>query len=293
MIRQAISVSRHDQCLIQHNECMNGDPVTLRLTGSGHNEGVQVQMIVEIWSDYMCPFCYIGKRHFENALAEFPHRDGVEVVWRSFQLNPDAAVETGGDLHDYVASKFGRSRAQAKALNDQMVERAAAAGLRYDLDAAHPTNSFDAHRFTHLAASHGLQDAAEERLMAAHFTEGQNIGRYETLRTLGGEIGLDPTDVAGMLTGGAYADEVRADVVLAREFGISGVPFFIFDRRYAVSGAQPPEVFARALAQAWEDLHPVSETTTETIATGDACDDASAAAATACAVPTGAGAARP
>ena len=99
-----------------------GDPVTLRLTGSGHNEGGQVQMIVEIWSDYMCPFCYIGKRHFETALAEFPHRDGVEVVWRSFQLNPDAAVETGGDLHDYVASKFGRSRAQAKALNDQMVD---------------------------------------------------------------------------------------------------------------------------------------------------------------------------
>jgi predicted DsbA family dithiol-disulfide isomerase len=212
-------------------------------------------MQVEIWSDHLCPFCYIGKRHYETALAAFPHRDQVETVWRSFQLNPDAPIETDGDLHDYVASKFDRTRAQAKAINDQMVQRAALSGLHYDLDAARPTNSFDAHRLTHLAAHHGYdkQDQAEERLMAAYFTEGQHLGRHETLRKLAAEIGLDPTEVEAMLTSTAYADEVRADERLAREFGISGVPFFIFDRRYAISGAQPPEVFARALAQAWED----------------------------------------
>ena len=188
-------------------------------------------MLVEVWSDYMCPFCYIGKRHYETALAAFPDRDQIETVWRSFQLNPDAEVEREGDLHDHLAAKFGRSRADAKALNDQMVQRAAQSGLTYNLDAAHPTNSFDAHRLTHLAAEHGKQDQAEERLLAAYFSESQHLGRHETLTKLATEIGLDTAEVEKMLAGTDYADDVRADEQLAREFGITGVPFFVIDRR--------------------------------------------------------------
>lgn len=230
-------------------------------------------MKVEIWSDYMCPFCYIGKRHYDTALEAFPHRDQVETIWRSFQLNPDAEVETQGDLHDYLASKFRTSREQAKALNDQMVERAAQSGLQYDLDAASPTNSLDAHRLTHLAAHHDKGDQAEERLLAAHFTEGQHLGRHETLKKLAAEIGLDAAEVETMLTGDAYTDEVQADQQLAREFGITGVPFFVIDRKYGISGAQPVDVFSQALTQAWEEHKPVFKT----IASGDACEDESCA----------------
>lgn len=222
-------------------------------------------MQVEIWSDYMCPFCYIGKRHFEAALADFPHRDEVEIVWRSFELNPHEAVETSGDAHDYLAAKYGMSRDQAVAAHQQMTERAAAVGLRYNLDAVHRTNSFDAHRLTHFAARNGKAEALTERLLAAHFTEGQHLGRHETLKQLAAEIGLDAAEVETMLASDAYAAEVRADERLGQEFGISGVPFFVIDRRYGVSGAQPPELFAEALGQAWQDRQSSAELVGATI----------------------------
>jgi predicted DsbA family dithiol-disulfide isomerase len=231
-------------------------------------------MKVEIWSDLVCPFCYIGKRHFERALGQFAHRDEVEVVWCSFELAPEAAVETDGDLHDLVAAKFGGSRAQAKALNDQVSTRATAVGLAYDLDHALPTNSFDAHRLTHLAASHGLQDEMEERLFAAYFGEGGHIGQHETLTRLAVEVGLDAREVTAMLAGDACGDDVRRDEAEARALGVTGVPFFVFDRRYAVVGAQPSEVFAGALQQAWDDAQPLvvlgTQGTGKTVA---ACDD--------------------
>lgn len=210
-------------------------------------------MRIEIWSDVMCPFCYLGKRNFEAALAGFEHRDGVEVVWRSFQLAPDLPQRVEGDVHDYLAAKYGGGRENAKAMNARVTESAAAAGLEYNLDSAVMGNSFDAHRLTHLAARHGLQGAAVERLFRAYFTDGEHIADHDTLARLGVEIGLDRDEVQAMLAGDDFADAVRADVAEAHALGIGGVPTFVVDRRFAVTGAQPPELIQRALEQIWSD----------------------------------------
>lgn len=215
-------------------------------------------MKVEIWSDLLCPFCYIGKRKFEGALEQFAHRNEVEVVWRSFELMPDAARESSQDMHTMLAAKLGGDRARAKAMNDHVTAQAATVGLAYDLDHAHPTNSFDAHRLIHLAADHGLQDAAKERLLAAHFTEAQHLGRRDTLQGLAAEIGLDTGEVADVLEGDAYTAAVRADETEARALGINGVPFFVIDRKYGISGAQPSEVFLEALQTIWAEEHPLT-----------------------------------
>lgn len=215
-------------------------------------------MKVEIWSDVVCPFCYIGKRKFEGALAQFRHRDEVEVVWHSFQLRPDAPRDYAGSSHDALAEKFGGDRARAKAMNDHVTNEAAAVGLQFDFERSRPTNTFDAHRFSHLAAAHGLQDAAEEHLFAAFFTEGRHIGQPDTLREIATEIGLDPEAVTAMLASDAYTAEVNADLAEAREIGISGVPFFVIDRQYGVSGAQPTETFLEVLQQVWAESHPLT-----------------------------------
>ncbi len=208
-------------------------------------------MNVEIWSDLVCPFCYIGKRNFEHALERFEHRDGVEVTWRSFQLDPSLPPRVDGDLHEYLGRKYGGDRASGKAMNDRVTATAAAAGLDYSLDAAVLGNTFDAHRLTHLAARHGLQDAAEERLMRAYFTESEHIADAETLVRLAGEIGLEADEARAMLDGGDYADAVRSDMQTAFELAITAVPTFVVERRYAISGAQPPELLLRALEQIW------------------------------------------
>jgi predicted DsbA family dithiol-disulfide isomerase len=238
-------------------------------------------MKVEIWSDVFCPWCYIGKRNFEAALAQFPHRNDVEVTWKSFQLNPDAPRDTESDMHDYLAAKFGTSRAQAKAMNDSMVQRAATVGLTYDLDHAIVTNSFDGHRLSHLALKHGLQDQAEEKLFAAYFTEGRHVGKSEVLAQIGKEIGLEESEVRAMLAGDAYTDAVERDIEEARQIGATGVPFFVFNRKYAVSGAQPPEVLLNVLNRVWEESAPVQLLA----ASDDDCADG------ACAVPQRAAAA--
>ncbi len=206
-------------------------------------------MHIEIWSDLVCPYCYIGKRNFETALARFEHRDDVEVSWRSFQLAPDLPRDVEGDVHDYLAAKYGGGRERAKEMNARVTETAAAAGLTYNLDSAVLGNTFDAHRVTHLAARHGLQDEAEERLFRAYFTESEHLADPETLVRLASEIGLDPGEVRTMLAGDEFADAVRADIQAAHEMGISGVPTFVVDRRYAITGAQPPELILRALEQ--------------------------------------------
>jgi predicted DsbA family dithiol-disulfide isomerase len=238
-------------------------------------------MKVEIWSDVFCPFCYIGKRKFEQALAQFPHRDDVEVVWHSFQLQPDAPLESEGDVHEMLAKKYGMTRQRAREMNDHVTNEAAKVGLVYNLDRAQRTNSFDAHRLSHLAAAHGKQDEAEEALFTAYFTDGRHLGRHETLAAIGAGLGLDAEEVAATLASDAYASEVRADIAEARSFGINGVPFFIFDRTYAVSGAQPSEVFLTALQRTWADTHPLTMIgTTDDQPTGEVCTDDS------CAVPT-------
>lgn len=208
-------------------------------------------MKVEIWSDIACPWCYIGRRRFESALNQFEHREQVEVIWRSFELDPGAPHEYSGSVDDLLANKYQMSRAQAHAANARVTALAAQEGLDYHLDQAHPVNSFDAHRVIHLAAHHGLQSDMKERLQRAYFTEGLTVSDPETLVRLAVEVGLDADETRQMLAGDAYATDVRADERRARQIGVSGVPFFLFGEKYAVSGAQPTELFASALEQAW------------------------------------------
>lgn len=234
-------------------------------------------MNIEIWSDVVCPWCYIGKRRFEAALELFAHRDEVQVLWRSFELDPGAPRSTSGSLNDMLAQKMGVSTERAAAMNTHVSELAAHEGLAYRLDIARPGNTFDAHQLIHLAAAHGLQAEAKERLLRAYFTEGAAIGDRTALVALGTELGLAESDVRAALAGDAYAAEVRADEARARTFGIDGVPFFVIDERYGISGAQPTALFLQALEQAWADAHPLTMVSPPT---ADAnCDDGS------CAVP--------
>jgi protein disulfide-isomerase len=205
-------------------------------------------MNIEIWSDVVCPFCYIGKRHFEKALEQVPDKVDIKITWRSFELNPDAPNNYPGDLYDMLAARYRTTRQGAIEMNKRVLEMAEKAGLKFDLDAVKPSNSFDAHRLIKLAAKHGLQDIAEETFFAAFFSRGLNIGEKETLGKIGEEIGLKREEVDSILSSDLYADEVRTDERMATQFGISGVPFFVFDRKYGLSGAQPIDVFREIFA---------------------------------------------
>ncbi|RAK68304.1 DsbA family oxidoreductase [Hymenobacter edaphi] len=226
-------------------------------------------MKVEIWSDIMCPFCYIGKRRFEAALQQFAHADQVEVAWRSFELDPNMQTRPGQTIHQLLAERKGVSEAEGRRMNDYMAGVAQEVGLRFDFERMQPVNTFKAHRFAHLAAAHGRQDAAEERLFAAYFTEGRNLDDAATLQKLGAELGLPAEAVPQMLASEAYAQEVRVDEYHARQIGVRGVPYFVFDDKYAVSGAQPAELFQEVLTKVWDELHPAS--TPVTLAEGPAC----------------------
>ncbi len=214
-------------------------------------------MKVEIWSDVACPWCYIGKRRFEAALAQFEHRDQVEVTWRSYQLDPDAPRTSEKTLNEMLAEKHGMSIARAVALNDQVSAVAAQEGLEYHFELTRYGNTFDAHRLIHLAATHHLQGEMEERLFKAYLTEGAVLGETETLVKLAVEVGIDAEGARAVLTSDTYANEVRADTQRARRLGIGGVPFFAIDEKYGISGAQPSEVIREALEQAWTELHPL------------------------------------
>lgn len=207
-------------------------------------------MKVEIWSDVMCPFCYIGKRRFEEALAQFNKADEVEITWKSYQLNPNLETDPSVSIHQYLANAKGISLERAEQMNQQVTEMAESAGLTYDFDRAIVANSFDAHRLSHLAAQKGLGNAAEEALFKAYFTEGKNIADQETLIALGVGIGLTAEDIKQALTTNAFADEVKQDIAEAQQLGVRCVPFFVFDRKYAISGAQPTEVFLQTLEKA-------------------------------------------
>jgi predicted DsbA family dithiol-disulfide isomerase len=215
-------------------------------------------MQVEIWSDVVCPWCYIGKRRFEAALASFEHPDEVEVVWRSFELDPTTPRRRSGDLAQHLSGKYGIDIGQARQLQERVTAVAAAEGLEYRFDLAQPTNSFDAHRSIHFARRCGEQDAMKERLLRAYFTEGRNVADLETLVELASDVGLAGDEVRSMLSSDELADDVRADQREARALGISGVPFFVLDRAYGVSGAQPAEVMLDALRTAWAAAQPVA-----------------------------------
>lgn len=240
-------------------------------------------MRIDIWSDIVCPFCVIGKRHLELALENFEHADDVELAWHSFELDPTIEREPSRTLVEAIATKFGISAEQSAASQRDIAARAAAVGLEFNWQDARFGNTFDAHRLAHLAAAHGLGDEAQQRLMRAYFTEGASIGDIDVLQRLGEEIGLPADDVRRVLTSDAYAQEVRADEAAAGQIGISGVPFFVLDGKLGVSGAQPVETFERALTQAWNARDTASDVTgggerpagqDETSATHDHADGA-------------------
>jgi len=209
-------------------------------------------MTVEIWSDVVCPFCYIGKREFEKALSQFPERENVRVIWKSFELDPNAPAKSELDMYGMLVDKYGGTREDAKARVAGVVERAKTVGLDYNMDIAVIGNSFDAHRVLQFAKTKGLGDAMKERLFKAYFTEGAQLADVPTLIKLASEVGLDGSEAATVLSSTAFTDEVRADEREAQQIGVRGVPFFVIDRKFSVSGAQQSDAFLGALKQGWE-----------------------------------------
>ena len=212
-----------------------------------------IYMKVEIWSDVMCPFCYIGKRKFELALEKFAHKEEVEIIWKSFQLDPSIQTDPTKTVHQFLAERKGINMQQAKQMNDNVTNIAKEVGIEFNFDKALVANSFDAHRFSHLAKQNGLQNEAEESLFKSYFTDGRNTADYDTLIQIGNDIGMESDEVKKVLQNDTFSDEVKHDIYEAEQFGISGVPFFVFDRKFAVSGAQSSDVFLQTLNKVWED----------------------------------------
>ena len=223
-------------------------------------------MKVEIWSDIVCPFCYIGKRKFEKALEDFEGEEKVNIVWRSFQLDPDMKFVPGQSVHEYLGKRKGTDTAGGKKMNDGMRATAKEVGLAYDFDIAIPNNTMDAHRLLHFAKAKGLQNQMKERLFKAYYTEGKNIGDTETLVKLAAEIGLPAAETTAILQAETYRLQVLEDQHKAQQIGVNGVPFFVFNDKYAVSGAQPAEIFTQVLNKVGEEEKP--QLITDTTASG-------------------------
>lgn len=232
-------------------------------------------MKVEIWSDVVCPWCYIGKRRFEEALRRFEHREEVEVTWRAFELDPRAPAERSGRYDELLAKKYGTTPTRAQEMIDHMTRAAAVEGVEMDFEKVRPGNTFTAHRLLHLASRHGLQDALKERLMRAYFTDGESVGDPKVLERLALETGLEAADVRHVLESSEFADEVRVEEAEAGALGITGVPFFVVNRKYGVSGAQSPELLLAVLQRAWADERPL--TLVGTSGQGADCADGSCA----------------
>ncbi len=229
-------------------------------------------MRIEVWSDVVCPWCYIGKRRLETALDRFPHRDRVEVVWRSFQLDPSAPEgETHATL-PALAEKYGRPVEDVRQMMRHVEETAAAEGLSYDLENGVSGNTLLAHELIHLAAGHGLQGQLKERLLHAHFTEGRSVFDVGSLAALAGDVGLDEAEVRAALADHRYRPAVLEDARTARALGATGVPFFVVDRTYGAAGAQPAELLLQVLERAWTDAHPLT-----TVPAAEGCADDSCA----------------
>lgn len=224
---------------------------------------------VDIWSDVVCPWCAVGKARFEQALAGHPRASEVAVRWRSFELDRHAPRVREGDYVTMLATKYGTSPEQAQQMIDRVAQVSADEGLATDYSSAKPGNTFDAHRVLHLAADRGLQDQVKDRFLRGYHAEGEAIGLPDVVQRLAVDAGLDEVEVKDVLAGDTYADAVRADEAQAVEYGISGVPFFVLDGRYGVSGAQPAEVLRAALDQA---LPPSELTVLGTARDGSAAD---------------------
>jgi len=207
---------------------------------------------VEIWSDIICPFCYIGKRRFEAALDSFSGKDSVEVIWKSYMLDPDLLPVQGTDIYDYLAKAKRQSREWSIAMHRNVTEMALDAGLKYDFDRTVVANSRDAHRLIQLAKEEGKGSAVQELLFSAYFTEGKDISDFETLAAIGNAEGMNPDDIRSMLMSYRLSGQVFAEAEEGVKLGLRGVPFFVIDRKYGASGAQSPDTFLKILNEAAE-----------------------------------------
>ncbi|MGM0750926.1 MAG: DsbA family oxidoreductase [Bacillota bacterium] len=229
-------------------------------------------MKIEVWSDYVCPFCYIGKRHLEEALQQFPQRDQVDIVFKSFELDPNAPVHTDMSIQEILSKKYGTSLEQAKNMTDTMSQQAATVGLDFRFDTNIPTNTFDAHRLTKFAETKGKEAELTEMLLHAHFSLSKHIGDKETLLGFAKQAGLEENEAKAVLEGSDFSQDVRTDEEEARQIGVQGVPFFVINRKYAISGAQPSDVFLSSIQKVWEEENeasPLQPLATE----GMACDE--------------------
>ncbi len=229
-------------------------------------------MQVEIWSDVVCPWCYIGKRRLESALEQFPHRDEVEIVWRSFQLDPSIPEGETHETLPALAAKYGRSVEEMRGTMTHVEQVAAGEGLEYHLADGVSGNTARAHELLHLAAEHGRQGALKERLLHAHFTEGRSVFDVDSLVGLAAEVGLDGDEARAALTDRRYRTAVARDAATAQALGATGVPFFVVDRKYGASGAQPAELLLQILERAWTEGHPLV-----TVPDGERCADGTCA----------------
>ncbi|GAB3270790.1 protein disulfide isomerase FrnE [Sinomonas notoginsengisoli] len=220
-------------------------------------------MNVDIWSDIACPWCFIGKRRFENALADFPHKDQITVTWHSYQLDPTLPEHYDGSELEYLSQRKGTPADRVAQMFDHVAQAAAGEGLEYDFGSVVVANSYAGHELLHLAkakdaeAGTSLADAVKEALLSAHFEHGEDIGARDVLVRIGAEAGLDSAEINAALDAGTYRDSVAADIRRAQALGIQGVPFFVLDNKYGVSGAQPSELFAQALDTAWREANPL------------------------------------
>lgn len=214
-------------------------------------------MKIEIWSDFACPFCYIGKTRFETALNQFKNKDEVEVVYKAYQLNPYAPKTMEGNAYEAFAKGHNMTVKEAKDRFKMFEQNAKTVGLTYNYDIIQMTNTFDAHRLAKFASTKNLEEKLTSRLMKAYFTDGKNLSDIDTLVKLATEVGLDQKQAKEVLVSNQFKDEVSAQIDEARKVGVQGVPFFVINRKYGVSGAQQTEYFTQVLEQIWQEDHPV------------------------------------
>lgn len=229
-------------------------------------------MKIEIWSDIVCPFCYIGKRRLEKALAKFPNKEEIEIEWKSFQLNPEEKTNPSISTTENLAKNKGWSLAQAKEAGNYVTDIAAQEGLTFDFDKSVVANTLNGHRMIHFAQAHGKGSEMKERLLKAYFTDGLNVDDPTTLKNIALELGLDAGDAQAVLDSNSYLEAVNQDIYESRLVGVRGVPFFVLDRKYGISGAQADEVFDSTLEKAWNEF---SKTKNEILiqgTDGDTCD---------------------
>ena len=230
-------------------------------------------MKVEIWSDIMCPFCYIGKRNFEMALQHFEHKNDIEVEWKSFQLDPSIPeeVKVRTDIYTFFANKKGMSVEEARNMHQNVIDYAQNSGLQFNFDILMVANSIKAHRIIQLATTKGLANDVEEIFFQSYFVDGKDLGNIETLVELGSSVGLEKSEIENALADDSYLKAAVDDIGEAANLGIDSVPYFVFNRKYAVQGAQPAHHMLEALKQAYQDFKNNSEKPLQNLGSGESC----------------------